>query len=156
MSEPECTKEHVTYLQFLLYPGKPCCIAILITGMTLSTIIQNICVHSHSDQWELIFSNQDKSSSLRMTACVSVMYKCVFTFSLREDSFKQGSRNSGITARVPLVENQLLAIYLCNANEPLSNIQLFLPILLISYTCLMHTRMISKCFSQYLKFYTCS
>lgn len=135
---------------------KPMHIATLTTSVTLNTIIQNICVHSHSDQWELIFYSQDKLSSSRMTASVSVMYKHVFPFGLREDSLEQGSRNRGITARIPLVENQLLAIYLCMAKQLLSKIQLFLPFLPISYTCLKQMSVTVKWFSQYLKFYTCS
>lgn len=149
-------KKHIPHLPFLTCLEKPCCITTLITSVTLNTIIQNICVHSHSDQWELIFCGQDKLSSSRMTASVSVMYKHIFPFGLRDNSSKQGSRNRGITARIPLVGNQLLAIYLCMAEEPLSKIQLFLPFLLISYTCLKQTSVIVKCFSQYLKFYTCS
>jgi len=66
-----------------------------------------------------------------MTASVSVMYKRAFPSGLREDWSKQGRRNRGITARIPLVGNQLLPIYLCMAEEPLSKIQLFLPFLLI-------------------------
>lgn len=134
---------------------KPCHFMTLITSVTLNTIIKNICVHSHSDQWELIFYSQDKLLSSRMIASVSVMYKHVFPFGLREDSSKQGSRSRGIIARIPLVGNQLLAIYLCMADEPLSNIQLFLTLLLISYTCLKQMSVIVKCFSEYLKFYTC-
>lgn len=131
---------------------KLCCIATLISSVTLNTIIQNICVHSQCDQWELIFHSQDKLSSSRMKASVSMMYKHVFPFGLREDSSKQGSRNRGITAKLPLVGNQLLAIYLRMAEEPLSKIQLFLPFLLISYTCLKQMSVIVKCFSMYLKF----
>lgn len=149
-------KKHIAHLPFLTCLGKPCRITTLITSVTLNTIIQNICVHSHSDQWELIFYSQDKLSSSRLTASVSVMYKHVFPFGLREYSSKQGSRNRGTTARIPLVGNQLLAIYLCMAEEPLSKIQLFLPFLLISDTCLKQMGVIVKCFSQYLKFYTCS
>lgn len=154
--EFSCMKKHIPHLPFFTCLEKPCHITTLITSVTLNTIIQNICVHSHSDQWEVIFYSQDKLSSSRMTASVSVMYKHVFPFGLREDSSKQGSRNRGITARIPLVGNQLLAIYLCMAKEPLAKIQLFLPFLLISYTCLKQMSVIVKCFSQYLKFYTCS
>lgn len=81
-----------------------------------------------------------------------MMYKHVLPFGLREDSSKQGSRNRGIRAKLPLEGNQLLAIYLPVAKEPLSKIQLFPPFLLISYTCLKKMSVIVKCFSQYLKF----
>lgn len=96
---------------------KLCCIATLIISVTLNTIIHNICVHSQCDQWELIFHSQDKLSSSRMKASVSMMYKHVFPFGLRETSSKQGIRNGGITAKLPLVRNQLLAIYLPVAKE---------------------------------------
>lgn len=96
---------------------KLCCIATLIRSVTLNTIIHNICVHSQCDQWELIFHSQDKLSSSRMKASVSMMYKHVFPFGLREASSKQGIRNRGITAKLPLVRNQLLVIYLPVAKE---------------------------------------
>ena len=103
-------------------------------------------VTSESNFW-----SWDKLSPLKTTIAVSVIYKCVFPFSLGEYSCcrKAGTRELW-EVWLWWKTNCSLFIFLV-ANEPLFTIQLFLPILLIRHTCLLYTCLIIRYIYQYAR-----
>lgn len=97
------------------------------------------------------FWSWDKLSSLRTTTAVSMIYKCVFSFSLGEYSCCRKAGTRALWEAWPSWKTNCSPFIFLVANEPLFTIQLFLPILLIRHTCLLHTCLIIRYIYQYVE-----
>lgn len=96
------------------------------------------------------FWSWDKLSYLKTTA-VSMIYKCVFPFSLGEYLCRRKAGTRALWEVWLWWKTNCSPFIFLVANEPLFTIQLFFPILLIKDTCLLYTCLIIRCIHQYVR-----